>query len=37
MLKYTTGSRNAKKKCIKFKIKHEIYFDSFPPFLIVKN
>jgi len=37
-LKYTTVTR--KKKCIKFKIKHEIfkiYFNFFPPFLIIYN
>jgi len=25
ILKYTTGDRNGKKKCIKFKIKHEFF------------
>jgi len=39
-LKYITGGRNAKKKYIKFKIKHEIFkinFDFFPLFPVVKN
>jgi len=37
-LKYKTSDRKAKKKYIKFKIKHEIlkiYIDFFPPFPVV--